>query len=160
MYLQKQRKSSMIEFLLNWGYIGLFIASFLAATVLPFSSEVVFAWLIAAGLDIWTCIFIATFGNTLGGLTAYWVGSLGKTEWIEKYFGIKKEKIDKTQQWLQGKGSIMGFFAFVPAVGDAIIVALGFMRANLWKVAISMTMGKFLRYIVVGFGTEQLFSWF
>jgi len=155
MYSQKQRKSSMIEFLLNWGYIGLFIASFLAATVLPFSSEVVFA-----GLDIWTCIFIATFGNTLGGLTAYWIGSQGKTEWIEKYFGIKKEKIDKTQQWLQGKGSIMGFFSFVPAVGDAIIVALGFMRANLWKVAISMTMGKFLRYIVVGFGTEQLFSWF
>lgn len=150
----------MIDFLLNWGYIGLFIASFLAATVLPFSSEVVFAGLIAAGLDIWTCIFIATLGNTLGGLTAYWVGSLGKTEWIEKYFGIKKEKIDKTQLWLQDKGAIMGFFAFVPAVGDAIIVALGFMRANLWKVALSMTMGKFLRYIVVGFGTEQLFSWF
>ncbi len=71
MYSQKQRKSSMIEFLLNWGYIGLFIASFLAATVLPFSSEVVFAGLIAAGLDIWTWIFIATLGNTLGGLTAY-----------------------------------------------------------------------------------------
>jgi membrane protein YqaA with SNARE-associated domain len=96
----------MLDFLLNWGYIGLFVASFLAATILPFSSEVVFAGLIAAGLDIWICIIVATIGNSLGGMTAYWVGSLGKIEWIEKYFGIKREKIDKTHQWLQGKGSM------------------------------------------------------
>lgn len=146
----------MLDFLLNWGYIGLFLASFLAATVLPFSSEIVFAGLIAAGLDIWICIIVATIGNSLGGMTAYWVGSLGKIEWIEKYFGIEKEKIDKTQQWLQGKGSMMGFFAFVPAIGDAIVVALGFMRADFWKVTIFMTIGKFLRYVAVGFGTEQI----
>ncbi|HXL00571.1 MAG: YqaA family protein [Dysgonamonadaceae bacterium] len=150
----------MLDFLLNWGYIGLFVASFLAATILPFSSEVVFAGLIAAGLDIWICIIVATIGNSLGGMTAYWVGSLGKIEWIEKYFGIKREKIDKTHQWLQGKGSMMGFFAFVPGIGDVIMVALGFMRANFWKVAIFMTIGKFLRYIAVGFGTEQILLFF
>lgn len=146
----------MLDFLLDWGYIGLFLASFLAATVLPFSSEIVFAGLIAAGLDIWICIIVATIGNSLGGMTAYWVGSLGKIEWIEKYFGIEKEKIDKTQQWLQGKGSMMGFFAFVPVIGDVIVIALGFMRANFWKVIIFMTIGKFLRYVAVGFGTEQI----
>jgi membrane protein YqaA with SNARE-associated domain len=150
----------MLDFLLNWGYIGLFVASFLAATILPFSSEVVFAGLIDAGLDIWICIIVATIGNSLGGMTAYWVGSLGKIEWIEKYFGIKREKIDKTHQWLQGKGSMMGFFAFVPGIGDVIMVALGFMRANFWKVAIFMTIGKFLRYIAVGFGTEQILLFF
>ena len=50
----------------------------------------------------------------------------------------------------------MGFFAFVPAIGDAIVVALGFMRADFWKVTIFMTIGKFLRYVAVGFGTEQI----
>ena len=68
----------------------------------------------------------------------------------------RKRKIDKTQQWLQRKGSMMGFFAFVPVIGDAIVIALGFMRANFWKVIIFMTIGKFLRYVAVGFGTEQI----
>jgi len=45
----------MLDGLVEYGYWGLLLASFLAATVLPFSSEVVFAALIAAGLDIWQC---------------------------------------------------------------------------------------------------------
>ena len=101
----------MLDFLLNWGYIGLFVASFLAATILPFSSEVVFAGLIAAGLDIWICIIVATIGNSLGGMTAYWVGSLGKIEWIEKYFGIKREKMIKHTNGYKEKAHD-GFFCF------------------------------------------------
>lgn len=149
----------MLDFLIEYGYWGLFLASFLAATILPFSSEVVFTALIAAGLDISTCIIAATIGNSLGGMTCYWIGSQGKTAWIEKYFGIKKEKIDKMQQWLHNKGAVMGFFGFLPAVGDAIIVALGFMRANAWIVILSMTLGKFLRYVLIGFGTGQIMNW-
>ena len=38
------------------GYLGLFIASFLAATVVPFSSEVVFSALVFGGLDPWICV--------------------------------------------------------------------------------------------------------
>lgn len=74
------------------GYAGLFIASFLAATVVPFSSEVVFSALVFGGLDAWKCVFVATAGNWLGGMTSYYVGRLGKLEWIEKYFRIKKGK--------------------------------------------------------------------
>ncbi|MFA6703134.1 MAG: DedA family protein, partial [Dysgonamonadaceae bacterium] len=87
----------MIEGLIEYGYWGLLIASFLAATVLPLGSEVVFSALIVAGLDVWTCIIFATIGNALGGLTCYFIGSLGKTEWVEKYLKIKREKIEKMQ---------------------------------------------------------------
>jgi membrane protein YqaA with SNARE-associated domain len=150
----------MLDGLESFGYLGLFLASFLAATILPFGSEVVFAGVIAAGLDLWTCIIVATIGNTLGGMTCYWMGTLGKIEWIEKYMKIKHERVVKVQNWLSGKGAIMSFFVFLPGIGDPIAVALGFMRANIWLVIIFMTLGKFLRYVVVGFGFEKLLGLF
>lgn len=139
----------MLEFLVEYGYIGLFIACFLAATILPFSSDIVFGALIAAGLSIWPCILIATLGNWLGGMTNYYLGRLGKIEWIEKYLKIKPEKIHKMQNWLENKGSYMAFFSFLPLIGDVMAVALGYMRANQTVVTISMLLGKFSRYVVV-----------
>ncbi|HBG40729.1 YqaA family protein [Limibacterium fermenti] len=151
----------MLDFLAEYGYWGLFLASFLAATVVPLSSEVVFTGLLSAGLDTWMCIAFATIGNTLGGATSYWIGSLGKTEWMRKYFGVREEQIEKMQHRLKGKGALMGFFGFLPIVGEAIIIALGFMRANPWVVVSSMLAGKFLRYVVLGLGVEQVIKmWF
>lgn len=151
---------AMLDGLAEYGYWGLLLASFLAATVLPFSSEVVFAALIAAGIDVWMCVFYATVGNAVGGVTCYYLGHFGKTEWLEKWFKTKPDKIDKMTHWLHGKGAVMGFFGFLPAVGDVILVALGFMRANVPIVMITMTLGKFLRYVLIGFGTGKIISWF
>lgn len=148
----------MLEGLTEYGYWGLFLASFLAATILPFSSEVVFMALIALGMDVWTCIAYATVGNAVGGATCYYLGRLGKTEWLEKWFKIKRESIDRTIQRLQGKGAVMGFFGFLPAVGDIMLVALGFMRANTSVVMVSMTIGKFARYVVIGIGMDRLIT--
>jgi len=64
------------------------------------------------------------------------------------------------QEWLEGKGAVMGFFGFMPAVGDVILVALGFMRANVPVTMLSMTLGKFLRYLVIGFGWGKLMQFF
>ncbi len=150
----------MLDGFAEYGYWGLFLASFLAATILPFSSEVVFAALIAAGLDIWSLIIFATIGNSLGGVSCYYLGRLGKIEWLKRWFGISEDKINKTINKLQGKGAFMGFFGFLPAVGDAILVALGYMRANTTIVLLSMTVGKFARYIIIGLGAGVFFSWF
>ena len=150
----------MLEGLEAFGYFGLFLAAFLAATVLPFSSEVVFLAVLAAGLDLWTSITVATVGNTLGGMTCYWLGKLGKVEWIEKYMGVKPEQTAKVQKWLQGKGAAMAFFSFLPVVGDPLAVALGFMRANVWLVLLWMTIGKCVRYIVLGVGWEAILGVF
>jgi len=144
----------MLDGLVEYGYVGLFIASFLAATILPFGSEFVFVTLIALGLDPWTCTIVATVGNWLGGMTNYYLGRLGKIEWIEKYLKIKREKIDKIQRWLEGKGAAMAFFSFLPAIGDIIAVALGYMRANVYVVNISMLSGKFLRYVLIMYGVN------
>lgn len=136
----------MTEFV-ELGYTGLFIASFLAATVVPFSSEVVFSALVYGGLNAWTCVFIATAGNWLGGLTSYYVGRLGKLEWIEKYFRIKKEKLDRFTEKIQKYGDWFAFFSFLPGIGDVIAVAAGYFRCRWWIVAFSMLAGKFIRYV-------------
>ncbi|MDR1810365.1 MAG: DedA family protein [Prevotella sp.] len=142
----------MLEGFAAYGYIGLFLAAFLAATILPLGSEVVFAALIAAGMDAWTCVIVASIGNWLGGMTNYYLGRLGKTNWLEKYLKVEKTKIDNLQIWLKGKGATMAFFSFLPVVGDLIAIALGYMRANVYIVSISMFTGKFARYAAIMYG--------
>ncbi len=148
----------MIDGLSAYGLWGLLLASFLAATVLPFSSELVLATLIASGMDIVACIIFATIGNSLGGATCYYLGMLGKVDWLEKWFKIKPAKIIKMQSWLKGKGAVMGFLGFLPAIGDLILVSLGFMRSNIHITMITMTIGKLFRYIIIGYSAGALFS--
>lgn len=141
---------SVLDFLVNYGFIGVFIAAFLAATILPFSSEVVFAGVLATGAAYWPLIIAATIGNSLGGMTCYWVGSLGKLEWLEKYFHMKPEKVQHWVEKIQGKGAWISLLVALPGVGDFIAVAEGYLRVNVWEVAIWMTVGKFIRYVIVG----------
>ncbi len=136
-----------MDFLVEWGYFGLFIATFLAGSILPFSSELVLSGLLAVGANSWICIIAATAGNFLGGMTCYWIGHLGKVEWIEKYLKVKEEKLNKALSFLKGKGAYIAFFTFVPIVGDLLAVGLGYMRANTLITALSMLLGKFVRYV-------------
>ena len=53
------------------------------------------------------------------------------------------------QRFLQGKGALMAFFAFLPFVGEAIAIALGFMRSNVMLTTSSMFAGKLIRYIAM-----------
>ena len=140
---------TITQLLIDWGYLGLFISALLAGSIIPFSSELVMVALVKVGLSPAVCVLAATLGNTLGGMTFYYMGHLGKTDWIEKYFKVKKEKIEKTQRFLQGKGALMAFFAFLPFVGEAIAIALGFMRSNVFLTTTSMFAGKLLRYIAM-----------
>ncbi|MDE0967520.1 MAG: DedA family protein [Flavobacteriaceae bacterium] len=137
-----------MEGFVEWGYLGLFIASFLGATIIPFSSEVVFSLLIINGYDIKVSLLVATIGNWLGGLSSYFLGRLGKWETLEKYFKLKKEKIYKFKTKIDKWGSLLAFFCWLPIIGDPIAVSLGFFRTNYILVAIWMFIGKILRYLI------------
>ena len=132
-----------MEFLIEYGYIGVFIASFLAATILPFSSEVVLTGVLLAGSSYWPCMVAATLGNFLGGMSCYWIGTLGKSEWVTR-LGVSEKQLARARRFLSGRGALMAFFAFLPTIGEAIAIVLGLMRSNVW-----LTGGSMLRYIVV-----------
>lgn len=133
------------------------IAAFLAGSVFPFSSETVMVALLGTGLDGWQLIIYGTIGNVLGSVFNYFVGRMGKVEWIEKYLKIKKKNMDRAQRFMEGRGAWMGFFAFLPIIGSAITVTLGFMRANMFISFLSITIGKFLRYWLLIYGAGFLF---
>ncbi|OFX28141.1 MAG: hypothetical protein A2033_08500 [Bacteroidetes bacterium GWA2_31_9] len=143
----------MIEWF-EYGYFGLFVASFLAATIIPFSSEALLSLLIYSDYNIYYCIVIATIGNTVGGMSSFYLGYIGKWHWLEKYFGIKKEKIDRLHQKMKFKGSLMAFLTWLPIVGDLIAVLLGVLRVNTKYVVIFMFLGKLARYIVWAYLTN------
>lgn len=141
--------STLQELLMQWGYVGLFLSALLAGSILPFSSELVLAGLLGLGLNPWICLLSATIGNTLGGLTCYYMGRMGRMDWIEKHMHTDRQKLERMQRFLQGKGALMAFFAFLPVVGGVMVVALGLMRSNLPLTVVSMFTGKLLRYAVL-----------
>ena len=137
-----------MEFLSDYGFTGLFLASFLAATVLPFSSEALLTLMMARHFDPVTCIVVASMGNWLGGMSSYGLGRLGKWKWIEKYWRIKKASIEKWHDRLNRYGAVFAFLSWMPVVGDVFAVGLGFLKSNIWVVAVFMLAGKAARYAV------------
>lgn len=147
---------AIMNFLVSYGYMGMLIAAFLAASILPFSSEAVMVGLQAAGLDPVALIAYGTIGNVLGSMFNYTIGRLGKMEWIEKYLHVKKEDLDKAHKFMAGKGAWMGLLSVIPVIGDVITVALGLMRANVVIVVISVTISKLARYMLLVYGTSLI----
>ena len=144
----------IIDFLSQYGYWGMLIAAFLAGSFFPFSSEAVMIGLMATGLDPWTLMIYGTTGNVLGSILNYSIGRMGKMEWIERYLHVKKKDLDKAQRFMAGRGAWMGFFAFLPILGSAITIMLGFMRSNFIISMLSITIGKLLRYVILVFGAD------
>ena len=151
---------AVTQFLIDWGYWGLFLSAFIAGSVLPFSSEAVMVVLVRMGLDPVGCVAAAALGNTLGGMTCYWIGTLGRTEWITRIGGLHAPTGPGPASSLSGRGALMAFFSFLPTIGEAIAIVLGLMRSNIYLTAGSMLVGKTLRYIVILASFEGVVSLF
>ena len=136
-----------VNWLLDLGYLGLFLGSFLAATIVPFSADVLLIGMLVAGGSPWLVIGIATAGNFIGGLTSYGVGRIGKWEWIEK-LGVKAETLEKQKAKVERWGAWLALLSWVPFVGDIFAVALGFYRTKFVPSAIFMLIGKFGRFVM------------
>ena len=149
---------NLINILIGHGYWGVLMSAFLAGSFFPFSSEVVMVALSAAGLNSWKLIVFGTIGNVLGGAFNYVIGRMGKMVWIEKYLHVSQKNLDKAEKFMGGHGALMGFFAFLPILGSAITIVLGLTRANIPLSLISVTLGKFLRYVILIYGANLLIA--
>jgi len=139
----------LMQALQDYGYWGMTVAAFLAGSVFPFSSETVMVSLQLAGLEPWPLFLSATVGNVAGSMFNYWIGTFGRMEWIEKYLHISRAKIEKTQQWMNGRGAWIGALCFLPILGSVLSVTLGYMRANPYVTFASVSVGKALRYAIL-----------
>lgn len=91
---------AIVEFLMSYGYWGMFVAAFIAGSIFPFSSEAVMVGLMAAGLEPTPLAVYGTIGNWAGSMFNYFVGRQGKIEWIERYLHVKREKLERAQHFL------------------------------------------------------------
>lgn len=118
---------------------GLFVSSFLAATLLPGGSEgVLFGILkLNPGL-LWPALALATLGNTLGGMSSYLLGRI-----------LPERNPTKWLVFVHRYGSPAMLLAWAPLIGDALCVAAGWLRLNAVYVALFMAVGKLARYLVI-----------
>ena len=138
-----------MESFAEWGYLGLFFASFLAATIIPFlSSEALLSLMIVNQYSLGTVLLVATIGNWLGGLSCYYIGWLGKWDLIEKHLKIKVLTLERLKPKVDRWGAPLAFFCWIPVIGDPLAVGLGLFKTNPISVALWILIGKGIRYLV------------
>lgn len=130
-------------------YLLLFAAAFLAATVLPFYSEVVLFSLLRQGLDPLTLVLVASLGNTLGSLVNWGLGRFLLHFQDRRWFYFRPAQIARAQHWFQRYGSWTLLLAWAPAGGDVLTLIAGVMRVPLWRFLLLVGTGKTLRYLFV-----------
>ena len=121
---------------------SLLLATFLAATLIPLSSEIVLFGVLKLHPEVaWLALLVATAGNTLGGMTSYLIG---------RFFGSKKplRQIEHMRRW----GAPALFFAWLPFLGDALCIAAGWLKLD-WRAAVAyQAAGRFARYWLIALG--------
>lgn len=138
-----------MEYLTEMGYVGMFIAAFLAATVLPFSSEAVLGFLLLHDFDSALTVAVATAGNVLGSFTNYAIGYWGGGWLIRKVLRMSESEQDKATARFRKYGIWSLLFAWVPVIGDPLTVVAGTLKVNFLLFTILVTTGKLIRYVII-----------
>lgn len=131
------------------GYLGLFTSSFLAATLLPFYSEVLLAGLVRAGYDAWMLLAVATAGNTLGAAVNWALGRYFEKYKEHRWFPFKPNKLGHAQRWFNRFGVWSLLLAWLPIGGDALTFIAGLMRVSFPLFFLLTALGKAARYAAV-----------
>ena len=142
-----------MEYFTEFGYIGLFFASFLAATILPLSSEIVLVFLLLKSINPIILISIATIGNVLGSFVNYLIGAWGSVFIIRKFLKISEDAFSKAKYRFKKYGVYSLFFAWVPIIGDPLTVVAGVLKINILLFIALVTSGKLIRYIIIAYAT-------
>jgi membrane protein YqaA with SNARE-associated domain len=131
-------------------YLVMFGAAFLAATLLPFYSEVLVVGLLLDRPDEWFWIWlVASFGNTLGSAANWVLGRYLLRYQERKWFPFKTAGVSRSQQWFQKYGVWSLLMAWAPIGGDALTFIAGVMRVNFALFWVLTFVGKAGRYLVI-----------
>ena len=141
------------------GYASLFLSAFLAATVMPLSSEALLAALVASdGLVLWLLVALASIGNTLGACVNWILGRYCLHWQDQKWFPISPLALERTSRWFSRYGQYSLLFAWVPIVGDPLTVTAGLLKLRFSRFLFLVAAGKTLRYVIVAFAAREFFA--
>lgn len=147
----------MFEFLANAeaGLAGLALSSFLSATLLPGSSEVLLLFLLKQGeIPALWLVMVASLANTAGGMSTFYLGWWSEGALVKRgrYREPSAQSLARIRRW--GPGALL--FAWVPLVGDGLCLAGGWLRLPWLASLVAMLLGKSFRYIALVYGVQAI----
>jgi membrane protein YqaA with SNARE-associated domain len=134
------------------GLWGMFLSAFTSATLLPGTSEAIMLGLLGSQYSFWGVICVATVGNVLGSITNYLIGLYGNQWLITKVIGADRSRLEKSERIYQRFGYLSLFFSWMPVIGDPLTVFAGIFRLPFFLFLAIVTISKFGRYFVLGYG--------
>ena len=149
----------LINLMSEYGYWGMGVLAFLSGSIVPITSEVLLVFFLSVGLNAVALTLVASFGNTLGGITCFFMGRIVSKEKAVAFFKITPRRMQRADRIIQRYGYWAASISFVPVLGETLLVMLGIMRVSWWRVAIVMAVGKLIRYAFITFsyaGVMQL----
>jgi membrane protein YqaA with SNARE-associated domain len=136
--------------------LGLFVAAFLAATPIPFQSELVFLGLQAAGWPAISLVAVASIGNILGSCVTYGLGRSLAGFRDHRWFPLTAPQMDRATGWFNCWGLWVLLLSWAPG-GDIAVAMAGVLRVPVWKFLILVSVAKTGRYAALAWaGTAAL----
>ena len=131
-------------------YFKLFIISFLAATILPLSSEIVLTTMLLTNLfEKNILLIVASSGNILGSSFNWYLGKKITIFQNRKWFPVSPEQLNKSQKYFQKYGLWSLLLAWVPVIGDPLTLLAGVLRVRFSIFFILVGISKISRYIFI-----------
>ena len=128
------------------GLPAVFLVCLVSATLLPMGSEpALFAYIKLNPEMFWIAIFIATLGNTVGGMIN-WIMGYGAIHAHDKIRGPREHRL---MGWFERLGPPALLLSWLPIVGDPLCAVAGWLKLPWLPCMIYMAIGKFLRYLTM-----------
>lgn len=134
---------------ISLGYIGIFLAAFIASTLLPAPSELIILVAYENDFNVYLVILVATIGNVLGSLTNYYIGYFSSSQKLITKFNLNQSKINYWSKKSDKYGYWLGLLAWLPIIGDPLMAIVGFLRVNIIPLTAMIIIGKLSRYIII-----------
>ena len=145
----------MEHFLETWGYLAVFVLSFISSMGLPVGPElaIIYGGVLAGGqipnephhLNLAVVIVVATLAEVLGSLAGYLIGYYGGRPLVDrfgKYVLLTHKDLDRAEAWFARHGEPLVLFGrFIPLLRSFVSFAAGLGE---------MAIGKFLAFTVIG----------
>ncbi len=145
--------------MISGGYLGLFLTAFVAATLLPLSSEAVLVALSNAdGFDVALLFALATLGNTLGAVVNWALGRFCLRWAGRRWFPFTADQLSRAGERFRRWGVWSLLFAWVPVIGDPLTFAAGVLRVRILPFVLLVAVGKGARYAAVLAVAQRVFG--
>lgn len=138
------------------GYVGLFIISFIAATVFPISPEAFVVALYTQDYNAFILIAVATLGGYLGSLTYYYFAITGRKMALNRFVSISPERLAKNEARFARWGSLILLFSWVPIVGEPLIIVAGLLKVRLSVFTFWVILGRIVRFSLLLLITDNI----